>query len=72
MITHPSKLPAVELPETPLTEYVLRRADELADRIAIVDGLTGRGYTFAELSDRVHELAGGLHERGLGRDRAWP
>ncbi len=63
-----SPLPDQELPEVPLTEYVLRHATgPLADRPAMIDGPTGRSYTFAELNDHVMRLAGGLTAAGFGQ-----
>jgi 4-coumarate--CoA ligase len=61
-----SPLPDVTIPEVPLTEYVLRKASELADRPAMIDGVSGQTYTFSELADRVSRLAGGLQARGFG------
>jgi acyl-CoA synthetase (AMP-forming)/AMP-acid ligase II len=65
-IIHSSPFPDVEIPDVSLTEYVLRRAVDVPDRVALVDGPTGRSYTFAELRDAVHRLAGGLQARGFG------
>lgn len=65
MIIHNSPLPAVEIPVITITEYVLRKADELADQVAIRDNLGSSSYTFQELSDKIHSLAGGLAERGV-------
>jgi len=65
MIIHRSPLPDVELPELPVTEYVLRGADVYPDQPALIDGPSGRTYTFAELRDRVHRFAGGLAARGF-------
>lgn len=61
-----SPLPDVTIPEVPLTEYVLRRASELADHVAMIDGATGQKVTFSELSDKIHSLAGGLQAKGFG------
>ena len=66
MIIHRSPLPDVEIPEVPVSEYVLRAADTHPDAMAIVDGPTGRGYTFAQLRDMVRRFAGGLQARGFG------
>jgi len=63
---HTSPLPDVELPTVPLTEYVLRLADVVPDRVALMDGPTGRTMTYAELDDQVHRFAGGLAARGFG------
>ncbi len=55
-----------DIPDVPVTEHVLRLADELADQPAMIDGMTGRTYSFAELSSAIGRLAGGLTERGVG------
>lgn len=60
-----SPLPDVEIPDISITDYVLQKADELADQVAITDP-TGRGYTFAELKHAIRSLAGGLQARGFG------
>ena len=60
MIIHRSPLPDVEIPDVPVTEYVLRVADTFPDRPALIDGPSGRTYTFAQLRDMVHRFAGGL------------
>jgi len=65
-IVHASPLPEVGIPDVALTSYVLRRAGELADRAALVDGTTGRTITFAQLADQIARLAGGLRARGFG------
>ena len=62
MIIHRSPFPDVEIPEVPITEYVLRGADIYPDRAALIDGPSGRTYTFAELRDRdppIRRRAGG-------------
>ena len=61
-----SPLPAVEIPNVPITEFVLRRVDNHPDRPALIDGTSGRSYSFAELRDVIHRLAGGLTARGFG------
>ena len=65
-IVHSSPLPTVEIPDVPITAHVLRKADELADRVAIRDVAGASSYTFAELGDAIHALAGGLQQRGFG------
>src|SRR6056300_322494 len=67
MIIHTSPLPEVDIPEVPITEFVLRRVADHPDRPAIIDGPSGRSYTFQQLSDAIHALAGGLSARGFGR-----
>ena len=67
MIIHRSPLPDVEIPEVPITEYVLRVADTYPDRAALIDGPSGRSYTYAALRDLIHRFAGGLAARGFGK-----
>ena len=62
---HASTIPDVDIPDVPITEHVLRRATEVPDKPAFVDGLSGRVVTFAELSDRIHRFAGGITARGF-------
>ncbi|MGI9614906.1 MAG: AMP-binding protein, partial [Acidimicrobiales bacterium] len=65
-IVHASPLPAVEIPNVPITAHVLRLAGEIPDRVAIRDVAGTTSYTFAELGTAIRSLAGGLHERGFG------
>jgi acyl-CoA synthetase (AMP-forming)/AMP-acid ligase II len=65
MIIHRSPLPDVALPEVPVTEFALRPADTYPDRPALIDGPSGRTYTYAQLRDAVHRFAGGLVARGF-------
>jgi len=64
-IIHSSPLPKVDIPEVTITAHVLRRASALADHVAIRDISGASSYTFAQLSDAIHSLAGGLAERGI-------
>jgi 4-coumarate--CoA ligase len=65
-----SPLPDQDLPDVPLTEFVLRHAHDgpggLADHPAMIDGPTGRIYTFSQLKDHIMRLAGGLTAKGFG------
>ena len=65
-IIHASPLPEVEIPETTITAHALRRAAELADRVAIRDAAGTSSYTYSALSEAIHKLAGGLAQRGIG------
>jgi len=66
-IVFTSPLPDVEIPATTITTQVFRHATRLADRDAVVDGLTGRSYTYGELHSAAIRTAGGLAVRGLGK-----
>lgn len=62
-----SQFPDVAIPDTLLTPYVLRHAERLADKPALVDGASGRTLTYAEFAHAVKALAGGLKARGFGK-----
>ena len=66
MIIYRSPLPDVEIPAVPVTEFILRRAGEVPDRPALVDGPSGRTYTYGVLAEMIRRFAGGLAARGLG------
>ena len=66
MIIHRSPLPDVHIPDVTITEYVLAQAARVPDRPALIDGPSGRTYTYAQLSGAIHAFAGGLQARGLG------
>ena len=61
-----SPLPDVEIPDVPLTEYVLAHAERLGDKPALIDGGSGRTITYAGLAAAVRSLAGGLVAKGFG------
>ncbi len=54
-----------KIPEVPLTEYVLQRAREFGDKPALIDGPSGRTYTYAQLSVLVRRVAAGLARHGF-------
>lgn len=64
---HHSPLPDVEIPELPLTEYVLAGGAGQPDKPALIDGPSGRVMTYGELEDAIRSLAGGLVAAGFGR-----
>ena len=57
--------PDVEIPETALTPLVLRRANEIPDKPALVDGPSGRTVTYAQLADAIAIAAHNLQQRGF-------
>ena len=67
MASFTSPLPDVEIPKSPITPIVFRHAEKLADKPAIIDGLSGRSYTYGQLTGATSKTAGGLAARGFGR-----
>lgn len=59
--------PDVDIPDTPFASYVLRQAEQLANKPALIDGSDGRTYTYGEVSAIVRRLAAGLSRRGFGK-----
>jgi len=56
---------SVTIPETSVTDYVLRRAHGLGDKPALIDGSTGRTYTYGNLPGVIGSLAAGFAGQGL-------
>nr|MBA2524648.1 AMP-binding protein [Pyrinomonadaceae bacterium] len=55
----------VSIPEISLTQLVLRRAQELGNKPALIEGPTGRIITYSQLADAITQVAAGLAERGF-------
>jgi len=64
---HDSPLPDVDIPDLPLTEYVLAGGAGQPDKPALIDGASGRVMTYGELEAAIRSLAGGLAAAGFGR-----
>jgi acyl-CoA synthetase (AMP-forming)/AMP-acid ligase II len=62
---HRSPLPDVEIPELPLTTYVLASGQE--DKPALIDGVSGQALTYGGLDSAVRSLAGGLVASGFAK-----
>jgi acyl-CoA synthetase (AMP-forming)/AMP-acid ligase II len=57
--------PDVTIPEVPVTSFVFQNAKSHAEKVALVDGLTGRAITYATLVDSISRVAASLAERGF-------
>src|SRR5829696_4622667 len=64
-MTFRSPFPDVEIPDVPLTEFVLGGAAGRAERPALIDGVSGRVLTYARLAGAVRAAAAGLARRGF-------
>ncbi len=59
--------PDVDIPELPLTPFILEDADRLKDKVAIVEAASGHSYTYGQIAHGVEMFAAGLAARGFGR-----
>src|ERR1700741_2057951 len=57
--------PDVVIPETALTSFAMHRADELADKPALIEGPTGRKLSYKQLADAIAIAAYNLQQRGF-------
>ena len=62
-----SPFPDVTIPDVPFTPFVLRHAERLSAKPALIDGVTGRAYTYGQVADAVRRCAAGLAQRGFGK-----
>jgi acyl-CoA synthetase (AMP-forming)/AMP-acid ligase II len=62
-----SPLPDIEVPDLPLTSYVLAAAGARDDKPALIDGSSGQALSYAGLDSAVRSLAGGLVTSGFGK-----
>jgi acyl-CoA synthetase (AMP-forming)/AMP-acid ligase II len=54
----------IELPDTPLTPFVLRHAERLGPKPALVEAGSGRSIAYGELAGEIAAAAGGLARAG--------
>lgn len=62
---HSSLYTDIAIPVSPLTPFVLRRARQLADKPALIDGSSGRTITYEQLNTAVRQTAASLAARGF-------
>src|SRR3954452_13616566 len=60
-----SPYPDVDLPNTSLTRFVLRRAAEFHSKPALIDSESGQVLTYGELGDAIERAACGLAQHGF-------
>ena len=56
-----------EVPNVDLSTFVLRRAKELGEKPALIDGSSGRALSYAQLGTSVRSFAAGLSSRGFAK-----
>jgi acyl-CoA synthetase (AMP-forming)/AMP-acid ligase II len=57
--------PDVEIPEVSLTDFIFNSTAQFQSKTALIDGPTGRSFTYAEFEDGVRRVAASLAKRGL-------
>ncbi|MGW1343897.1 AMP-binding protein [Kribbella sp. NPDC002412] len=60
-----SEFPPVEILDVPIHDAVLGRAQEYGDRTALVDGVTGKEISYAQLDGMSRRVAAGFAELGI-------
>jgi acyl-CoA synthetase (AMP-forming)/AMP-acid ligase II len=60
-----SPLPVVDIPDVPITQYVMQKCSKIPNHTAIIDGSTGETLSYAQLESRSKALAGGLQNNGF-------
>jgi acyl-CoA synthetase (AMP-forming)/AMP-acid ligase II len=60
-----SPYPDIEISDSALTPFVLRHAERLAAKPALIDGVSGRTMTYQELARAIRGTAAGLAARGF-------
>src|SRR6266566_8580414 len=64
MIFH-GPYPDVTIPEVSLTDFIFQSANGIQDKPALIDGSTGRAWTYAQLADSVRRTAASLAKKGF-------
>ncbi|MBI3208768.1 MAG: AMP-binding protein [Candidatus Solibacter usitatus] len=62
-----SPYPDAEIPHVPLSEFIFAGVEEAADEVALIDGPTGRSYTYGETNRNSQAVAAGLAQLGIGK-----
>jgi acyl-CoA synthetase (AMP-forming)/AMP-acid ligase II len=62
-----SPYPDVEIPDVPLTHFLLERMKRFGDKAALIDGPSGRTLTYAQLIGAIRLVASSLSKRGFGK-----
>ncbi len=61
-----SPFPDVSIPDdVSLTSFVFEHAEEYSEKPAIIDGVSGRTFTYGQLTAAINLVADGLDERGF-------
>ncbi|TXG56042.1 hypothetical protein EZV62_017355 [Acer yangbiense] len=64
-----SRYPTVSVPDLTLPEFVLQDAELYADKVAFVEAVTGKSYTYSEVARDTRRFAKALRSLGLRKGR---
>ena len=59
-MTYKSPFPDVEIPNVSLPDYLFENISQWPEKPALIDGPTGRAFTYLELQSAVRSVATGL------------
>jgi acyl-CoA synthetase (AMP-forming)/AMP-acid ligase II len=62
---HRSPYPDVTIPDVALAPFLLRHAARLAEKPALIEGETGRTFTYSQLAAAARRVAAGLARHGI-------
>lgn len=62
-----SPYPDVDIPNIPLTQFLLERIQHYGDKPALIDGPSGRTITYTQLAGAIRLVAASLSQRGFGK-----
>lgn len=71
MRIYTSTIPTPDYPQQSITQYVLRKAEALGDKVAFVEGMSGRTVSYGQLAGQIKSFAGGLKAKGVGPGTTW-
>jgi len=63
---HRSPFPDADIPDQALTSFVFESVQDRAEKVAFIEGPTGREVSYGSLFDSIRRLAGGLASRRFG------
>ncbi|KAH7570509.1 hypothetical protein ACOSP7_018707 [Xanthoceras sorbifolium] len=64
-----SRYPAVPVPDVTLPEFVLQDVELYGDKVAFVEAVTGKAYTYSEVARDIRRFAKALRSLGLRKGR---
>lgn len=57
--------PEVSIPEVSLTDFIAQSTSNIQDKVALIDGPTGRSLTYGQFENAVRRTAASLAQRGF-------